>query len=143
MFDPVYRGSEVIEVLRILFKNSLQPYGSRLSYETYRSPFLYKRVLPQKIFFLKYKNYGGNIYFFKKRFKKKIQKFWNSASLFKNYKDWKKIGWKIQYIIIIYLLFFWFFENTLYMHIVDVIEMFVWTFGNTSFLIFYFYLYIF
>ena len=72
MFDPVYRGSEVIEVLRILFKKSLQPYGSRLSYETYRSSFLYKRVFLQKIFFLKYKNYGGNI-FFKKSDLKKIK----------------------------------------------------------------------
>ena len=74
MFDPVYRGSEVIEVLRILFKNSLQPYGSRLIYETYRSPFLYKRVLPHKIFFLKYENYGGNHFFLKKRFRKKKSK---------------------------------------------------------------------
>ena len=125
MFDPVYRGSEVIEVLRILFKNSLQPYGSRLIYETYRSPFLYKRVLPHKIFFLKYENYGGNHFFFKKRFKKKIQKFWNSASLFKNYKDWKKNRVKnTVYHHHLFAFFFWFFENTLYMHIVDVIEMF-------------------
>ena len=92
MFDPVYRGSEVIEVLRILFKNSLQPYGSRLSYETYRSPFLLKRVLPQKIFFLKYKNYGGNIYFFKKRFKKKIKNSEIQQAYSKIIKIEKKIG---------------------------------------------------
>ena len=53
-----------LKVLRILFKDILQLYGSRLSYDTYKSLFLFERMLPQKLFCLKGKNYGGNHLFF-------------------------------------------------------------------------------
>lgn len=64
-------------MLPILFKNSSQPYGSRLSYETYGLIFLYDSVASKKN--LNVKIMVAIIYFLKKRFKKiknpKILKF--------------------------------------------------------------------
>ena len=51
-----------LKVLRILFKDILQLYGSRLSYDTYKSLFLFERMLP----YLKYRNDGGNHFVSKK-----------------------------------------------------------------------------
>ena len=89
-------------------------------------------MLPHKIFFLKYENYGGNHFFLKKRFRKKKSK---NSEIRQAYSKIIKIEKKNRVKNTVYhhhllAFFLWsgkirFFENTLYMHIVDVIEMFV------------------
>ena len=62
----MYGGSEVKKVLQILYLKSLKPYGSSRTYETYMSNLEYDKEVPKHIFFLNYKNCGGNDFFSKK-----------------------------------------------------------------------------